>query len=316
MRLARKWLVVSLASAGLAFACASKQPPPPAIETQEAELSRPSAPEDPGTEPKAAAVVPAKSDAGQKPVAPSSSATQVTLLEPGAEPRREIRHTFVNGAKQKLKMSANTTVSGVNVAMPAISMTGPIDTQITELKAGNARFKLTGGPFKTGTSGGGELAGAMGSLLGRGAPQKIAGWGILDPRGFVTEFHLTEGGGMGESAPVETGDPFPAEPVGVGARWEVKTTLQEKEGPVQQVSTYTLLKADKKLVRTQVARVQTPLNPDSEGGAAESSGEITFQLGGIYPTGKLNMTRKMGLPLALDQGGTLQLSSEVTISKR
>jgi hypothetical protein len=247
------------------------------------------------------------------------SGTQVALLEPGAEPRQELRHVFKKGVKQKLKLDAKTTVSGVNVPIPAITLTGPMETEITKLDSGNAHFKLTGGPFKTGTAGGGggQLAGAMGSLLGGGAPQKIAGNGILDPRGFVKEFTLTEGAGPDGSAPVETGDPFPEEPVGVGGRWEVKTTLQEKEGPVQQVTTYTLLKADKKSVVTQMKRVQTPMDPNAEAGNAESSGELTFQIGGVYPTGKVTMSRKMSLGLGGGFGpSAIQLTSEMTIGKR
>lgn len=201
--------------------------------------------------------------------------------------------------------------------MPSLAMSGPIDTQIVEVKSGNAKFKLTAGPFKTSTSGGSAMAGAMGGLLGGGAAaQKISGWGILSPEGVMVEFHVESGGAMGQDAPVETGDPFPTEAVGKGARWEVKQLIQDRDGPVEQVSTYTLLKADKKQVQTEVHRVQTPLSPDATGGAAESSGELTFVFGAIYPTGKLNMTRKLTIDLpGLDAAG-IQMSSDVTISKR
>jgi hypothetical protein len=303
---------------GLAVACAGSKPPPPVIETQEADLDPPSSPpSSKGPEKDTAEKGDVTSvEAGKKPSTTATSTPTVTLLEAGAEPRKELRHTFVNGARQKLKMNAKTSVSGAGAGMPTLAMTGPIDTQITEVKAGNARFKLTAGPFKTSTSGGSGMASAMGSLLGGAAPQKISGWGILSPEGVMVEFHVAEGGAMGQEAPVETGDPFPTEPVGKGARWEVKQLLQEKDGQVEQVSTYTLLKADKKQVQTEVRRVQTPLNPDAPGGAAESSGELTFVFGAIYPTGKLSMTRKMSIDLpGLDAAG-FQMSSDVTIQKR
>jgi hypothetical protein len=303
---------------GLGVACAGSKPPPPVIETQEADLDPPSSPprsKDPDQDTAEKGDV-TSVEAGKKPPTTATSLPTVTLLEAGTEPRKELRHIFVNGARQKLKMNAKTSLSGAGAGMPSIAMNGPIDTQIIELESGNAKFKLTAGPFKTSTSGGSAMASAMGGLLGGAAPEKIAGWGILSPEGVMVEFHVESGGAMGQDAPVETGDPFPTEAVGKGARWEVKQLLREKEGQVEQVSTYTLLKADKKQVHTEVRRVQTPLNPDATGGAAESSGELTFAFGAIYPTGKLSMTRKMSIDLpGLDAAG-FQMSSDVTISKR
>lgn len=315
MRVAR-WLSLGCVTLGLALACAGSKPPPPVIETQEADLDAPPSTAKDTEKDTAEQGDLTSLDAGTNPVAVSGNSTPtVTLLEPGAEPRKELRHTFVNGARQKLKMNAKTAIAGM-AGMPTISLSGPMDTQIVEVKSGNAKFKIAGGPFKTSTSGGSDMAGAMGGLLGGAGPQKFSGWGVISPVGVVTEFHLQEGGKMGENAPVETGDPFPEEAVGAGARWEVKQTLQEKDGPVEQVSTYTLLKADKKQVQTEVSRVQTPLNPDAAGGTAESSGQLTFTLGSVYPTGKLTMTRKLSVDLpGLDAAG-IQLSSDVTIAKR
>lgn len=313
MKLAR-WLSLGCVTVGLALACAASKPPPPAIETQEADLDAPSTSAKETQADNAQKGDLTSMDAGAKPAVAGSSLPTVTLLEAGAEPRKELRHAFVNGARQKLKMDAKTSVAGV-AGIPVILLSGGIDTQIVELKSGNARFKLAGGPFKTSTSGGSDMASAMGGLLGGGAPPKFSGWGIVTPRGVVLEFH-SEGLAPGQEAPIETGDPFPEEAVGIGARWEVKQTLREKDGPVEQVSTYTLLKADKKQVHTEIRRVQTPLNPDAPGGTAESSGELTFTLGGVYPTGKLTMTRKLTMDLpGLDAAG-IQLSSDVTISKR
>lgn len=165
---------------GLAVTCAGSKPPPPVIETQEADLDPPSTPPaSKGSEKETAEKGDVTGvDAGKKP-STATATPVVTLLEEGAEPRKELRHKFVNGGRQKLKMDAKTAIAGAGGAMPSLAMSGPIDTQIVEVKSGNAKFKLTAGPFKTSTSGGSAMAGAMGGLLGGGAAaQKISGWGI------------------------------------------------------------------------------------------------------------------------------------------
>jgi hypothetical protein len=310
---------LALSLAGLCVACASKPPPPPVIETQEAEL----APTKPRPEPSSidsAGPAPTSVDVpGVKPGPTNGTATspEIELLEPGAEPRRELRHVFKKGSSEKLSIKAKTHVKGASMPLPSMSMNAPMDAQIIELsKTGDARFKFKAGPFKTSMGGGGEL-GALGGMLGNGAPEKIAGWGWITPQGVVREFHVEEGGNDGD-APVENGDPFPLEAVGVGARWEVRAMLEEKDGPVSQTSTYELLSVDKKAVHTKVHRVQAPLGSggDSAPGNATSDGELTFRFADVYPTGSLRMVRALKLDMPGLDGEGMKIDSEVTIGKR
>jgi hypothetical protein len=307
----------------LLAACASKPPPPPVIETQEAELgprqSKSEAPEK--SAPAAATAESASAGAAPTPIAAAegggSSAPQVKLLQAGAEPRRPLRHAFGKG-KQLLSMKAKTKVKGANLPLPIISLSAPMEAQIVEVnKAGEARFKFQAGPFKSGTGGGGGVAGALGGLMGGGggAPEKIAGWGWLTNRGVMKEFHVEEGATDGD-APVETGDPFPEEAVGVGASWQVTSVVSEKDGPVQQVSVYELTKLEKKAAHTKLTRTQTPVGQGDGAATATSSGELVFRFGDVYPTGRLEMTRSMSLALPGLDGSALQLASEVVISKR
>lgn len=315
----------ALAALALALAaCASKPPPPPVIETQEAELGR-GQQTSAGAEENAAR--PADTAAPSGPAtaptplaakeATASSTPEVKLLETGAEPRRPLRHAFGKGT-QLSSMKAKTRVKGANLPLPTISLSAPMKAQIVEVnKAGEARFKFEAGPFASGSGGGGGMAGALGGLMGGGggAPKKIAGWGWMTSRGVMKEFHVEEGATDGD-APVETGDPFPEEAVGVGARWEVTSVVQEKDGPVQQHSVYQLVKLDKKAAHTKLARTQIPVGQAGGAAVAQSSGELVFRFGDIYPTGRLEMTRTMNLALpGLDATG-IELASEVTISKR
>lgn len=307
-----------------AAACASKPPPPPVIETQEAELGRPREPSGPSADAKAppgAAVTQPGQTPTPQPIADLAGGPDVKLLEAGAAPRRVLSHAFKKGDKQKLRMKAKTKLKGANLPLPTVGLDAPMDCRIVEVNAtGEARFEFNAGPFKTSTSGGGGGLGGMlgGAAIGAGAPEKVAGWGWITPRGLVREFHLEEGASQGD-APVERGDPFPKEAVGVGARWEVRSVFEEKGQSVQQTSMYELLKLEPKLVHTKVSRSQVPVgSADASGpGSASSSGELTYRLGEVYPTGHLSMSRALELDLTgLGGGPPIMMSSDVTISKR
>lgn len=311
--------VLLLLALGGAPGCASKPPPPPVIETQEAELGRPAERSQPVAETHGSG--PAVTHPGEpttpQPIADSGAGPEVTLLEPGDAPRRTLVHAFKKGGKQKLRMKAKTKVKGVT--LPTIDLDVPMDSTIVEVNAsGEARFEFKAGPFKTSAGGGGGLAGMLGGALGSGAPEKVAGWGWITPAGLVREFHVEEGASEGD-APVEKGDPFPSQAVGVGARWQVRSTFEEKGVSVQQTSTYELVKLEPKAVHTKLTRVQVPTgSADPSGpGSAKSSGTLVYRLGEVYPTGHLAMTRALEMDLTgLGGAPAITMSSDVTISKR
>ena len=337
MRRAGLLLLLTIA---LGVGCAAKKPPPPVIETQEAELGgsdseRPIAKKAPVLEPKTtAAPTPVDDDAAPKPrggTASVGSTPVVKLLEPGKAPRKVAKHTFRTGSTQKLMMRSKTRVSG-NLPVPTLTLDGPINVKITEVNGdGAGRFSLDAGPFKQGQSapkGGGGLSGMLGGLLGGlgggaasamggGPPEKIAGWGWVNPQGSVTEFHVTEGAGD-DQAPVEVGDAFPTEPIGVGARWEVRVTIDDKDGPVEQTSTYQLVSFSGTTLKAKVKRVQVPASGSSsdDPGGGESEGLLTFHLGSLYATGKTTMQKALKLNLPGMDNAQFKMSSEVDIQKR
>lgn len=328
-RFVRRSRTASFVGALALAACASKPPPPPVIETQEAELGQTSATEPspvPSDVPVAEGSGPTPVPGGEAPpaaVGETAATGDVTLLEPGSAPRRELRHVFKKGASQRLSMKAKTRVKGASMPLPTITLDAPMESRIVELNpAGEARFQFKAGPFKTGMGGGGGmgagLGGMLGGAVGASAPEKVSGWGWITARGVVREFHVEEGASDGD-APVEKGDPFPEQAVGVGARWEVRSTFEEKGVLVQQTSTYELVKLEAKAVYTNVSRVQVPVGSTdgSKAGSAKSSGQLVFRLGDVYPTGRLSMTRALEFDLTgLGGGAPLVMASEVTIAKR
>jgi hypothetical protein len=302
------------------LACASKSPPPPVIETQAAEIGgRQAEREQPAetTEPRVGKLgqQPAPEPAASAEPGPISDQPQITLLEAGTEPRRVLRHKFKKGARQQLTMHSTTNVSGSPMPLPPFSLDAPLETTITEVnRAGDAKFSFRAGPFKTRAQGGGGLGALLGGLGASQAPERVAGWGWMTPQGVVREQHVTEGMQDGD-APVETGDPFPAEAIGVGARWRVRLVLAEKGKNYRQTSHYELLELGAKSIKTKLSRVQESL-AGADQPVAQSSGELDYTFGQIYPTGRLSMMRDVELPIPGAEQLGLKMSSEVTIKKK
>ena len=315
----RVWIL-----AGVLAACGGSKPPPPVIETQAADVGEPEPkpPEpDSDTKPKEVPEVvgkPVGEPGGPTPIGGGESTSvaggpEITVLDAGKEPRKELRHKFKKGARQKLFMQSKTKVSGTPMPLPTLGMDAPIEAKITEVNAaGEAKFSFTAGPFKTSGAGGGG-GGALGAMLGAAAPSKVAGWGWITAQGVVKEQHVTEGGQ--EDTQLETGDPFPADAIGVGARWEVKSTLTEKGKQYVQTSTYDLVKLTGTSVSTKVRRLQEPLGTSGDP-IAESSGELVYKLGQVYPTGRLSMTRDVDIALPGAENLGIKMSSDVTIKNR
>ncbi len=305
-----------------AVACASSKPPPPVIETQPADIGPSARKSEPESEPDTASVgeptnvgepsAPKLGVGGQASVTAEAGQPEITVLDAGKEPRKVLRHTFKKGAHQKLAMHSTTQISGAAMPLPSFALDAPIVAKITEVNAaGDAKFSYTAGPFKTKAQGGGALTSLLGGIGGGSAPEKVAGWGWITPQGVVREQHVTEGMKDGD-APVETGDPFPAEAIGVGARWEVKSVITEKGTKYRQTSSYDLVQLVRGVVKTKVSRVQEPL-AGADGPVAESSGELAYKLGQIYPTGRLSMTRAVDVAIPGAEQLGLKMSSEVTI---
>ncbi len=318
---------------GCVLACASKKPPPPMIETRAADVGvGRDEPEREPTElakkPKPAQgseTVPVPAGEAPKPLetqggpipAAGGGAPRVTLLKPGAEPRKVAKHAFRKGAKQRLKFASTSKITGVSLPLPDIRMSAPINIRIIQVsKDGDAKFTYSAGPFAVG-QGGGALGGILGGLaggLGSKMPERVVATGWVTPQGIVREFNVEQGGKDGD-APVEVGDAFPKEPIGRGAEWQVDVTLDEKKGPVNQTSRYELLSFAGKTVKVKVRRTQQPVGGSADG-AGSSEGTLSFTLGGFYPTGRSSMDKAMNVALPGMGSTPIRMKSTVNVTKR
>ncbi len=184
----------------------------------------------------------------------------VTLIDAGAEPRQPLRFRAQIGASETLdttmRVSLRQTVDGTvfpKQKLPLIQVTLEIVvTDVTE--EGDIRYEFA----YTKADAIGEhgvppmlvdvTRGPLGSLVG------LRGTGVTTDRGFArrAEIKVPAGGAsrllqwhvekMRQSLEQMT-PPFPAEPVGLGATWQVMTTTRQGEFTVRQTALVTLAAA-------------------------------------------------------------------------
>jgi hypothetical protein len=183
--------------------------------------------------------------------AASNAAADVTLLDAGAAPRRVLRYTFTKGASESLSMRQQMgmaiEVNGMAMPsqpIPATLMTLKLDVaDVTASGAADVRAEIVQVDVDT--------VGANPMLL---APLRAA---LAPMQGVVVSYRVAPNGqveqvSLSENAPVGTpvaqalgsteqlSVAFPAEPVGVGARWKAMRTVQQNGVTIQQTMEYTV----------------------------------------------------------------------------
>jgi hypothetical protein len=345
----RSWSAVVVALA-LALACQKKAAPTPASEPSAAASTPPAAPS------MLASVVPAPEPAPVEsaPAAPSASiaqprarpsktvggaSTTVKLLEPGVEPRRELRYRYEKGRVERARLISGTVltmeVAGQKLelpAMPDLEMNANI--RIVELLAsGGARRQLV--IDKVDLKKGGldpSLRDDVGDALAR--LEGLKGRDVIDPRGFIHELELEKVQVRPElrqfleslqQALGQMGAPFPEEPVGKGARWQIETKVAQQGLELRQRATYELLEIEGDKGRTKMELQQrSPAGAVSPPGLppgiqaellsldSRGSGELRFDLGRMVPDGHVTTKSKIRVRTKLPTGGSQDATMNVT----
>ncbi len=227
----------------------------------------------------------------------------VELVEAGASPQRALRHRFVAGQTQPVRLRVQSEMRMMmgdrdnTVPMPILRLDvrfGP--TTITE--SGNLRYAFL--VTDVGTSGGTDedinarVQEQITGLVGANGHTE------LDDHGRVVsfEYQLVEGAspqlqqqaGILRDALTRLLPRFPDEPVGVGAEWRVSDTLSLPNMQVGVVTSY-------RLVSWQGDRIELSLNThtvDEDGEPANparidvsGSGRLRFELGTLRAHGRL-----------------------------
>jgi hypothetical protein len=335
----------------LALACQNKDAPTPASEPSAAPIASPALAVPSGLA--SVAPSPAPSPVESAPPAPSASvaeprarpsktvagaSTTVKLLEPGSEPRRELRYAYDKGRVERARLVSGTSltmeVAGQKLelpAMPDLEMNAVI--RIVELlPSGSARRRLT--IDKVDLKKGGldpSLQGDVEKALAR--LEGLKGRDLIDRRGFIHELELEKIQAQPElrqflesmqQALGQMGAPFPEEAVGKGARWRIETKVSQQGLELRQSATYELVELEGDQGRTKMElRQRSPagsVNPPGlpPGVKAEllsldsrGSGELRFDLGRMVPDGHVTTKSKIKVRTELPTGGTQDATMNV-----
>lgn len=176
---------------------------------------------------------------------------ETELIDPGAEPRQELRYRFEEGQRGTMGMEVGIAVSNLMDGAPVMDMemlmSAEVDTLVSEVyEDGSARIEMvyTGYELDLGE----QLAQAEVDFVS----DMFVGlemWQIIDPLGAVLEVGLAD-----DDLPPElqqelldtttATQPLPVEPVGLGARWVAQGSMDAEGIPMQLTVTSEVLELD------------------------------------------------------------------------
>lgn len=258
------------------------------------------------------------------PAAPPSPV--VKLLEPGADPKIDLSMKPAAGLAQSalltMTIDADMNVGGQQVPMKFPPFKMGVSLKVDEVRAnGDIAFSI-----KVDSADVGETADVIPAVMEamKGAIGKVVGMGgksVVDAHGVTKEAKFE----VPPDAPNEVKQvvdsfqqsigqmaiPFPAEPVGVGAKWQSTVALEQMQLKVDQTSTYEIVSIEGSVVKVKFS-VQLNAPPQAMKSAQMKAGleatlnkfqgsgvnEATFDLTKVLPvssSGKNAITMDMSL---------------------
>ncbi len=288
---------------------------------------------------------PVWADSGNK-IGGIGKGPEVTLKSRGKGKRQKLRYAVPRGTKETMQIDMGMTMSmsmGGNtmgdMVMPIMRMR--MEVEVTDVDAkGRMRqqFRYTGTELLD-TPGvqpmvKASIQQAVSSL------QTMQGYAIVDSRGLTLEggFELGENADPQvaqltsslEQSIQQMSSPLPAEAVGVGAEWEVKSQLENNGIVVMQTARYRLKKFTKHGVVcdvsiSQTAAKQTIQNPAMPPGSSaellsmngRGSGNVRIPLRRLTPTSHAQVASEMDMRMTIageDRNMGMKLSLDMKIA--
>ena len=253
-------------------------------------------------------------------------ATEILVVDAGAEPRRELRYTWTDEHEEQVQAVISVGIEAVEGGVRLMRMELPISmtilSRVTDVaEDGRARIAMlfddiAFGPLDASGGGLGEgdvAADAFAQTMDE-ATQLLTGirsWQVMDDRGLV----LRSGTELPPGVPTEVEEQLnqasgsipllPEEPVGLGARWE-STGTTVNQGVTLSVTTETELTAIQgdEITLTMSVRladgesdIPVTSNPFDVFGL-QGTGTTVLDLSGIFP-------RDLSVELAMTMAGDL-----------
>jgi hypothetical protein len=265
---------------------------------------------------------------------------EVRLLEAGSAPRRALRYRFERQERAVMEMvmamGMKMTVGAAgpqDVALPPILMRMSIQPEPARAD-GSLRyaFRLD----KTEAQGGGldpNVLEAMRAELAR--TEGLAGEVLVDARGFTLEADMRVPPGAGQQVKDmvekmrqqlrQMSCPLPEEPVGQGARWEVRTHVQADLFRVEQRAVYQLRSQDGERIELGVELIQSaprqavqlPQAPQARaellGLESKGSGSMRVDLGSLVPDSRVTSQTRMKMQVAMGDQAPQEIVTDLTL---
>lgn len=260
---------------------------------------------------------------------------KVELLSAGADPKKELRYAFKKGSKEKIDLTTTTklamTMAGKTMdapSTPPVSMIVSLevlsvdDSGVAKRKLAVEKVRMEGAP--PAAPGQPDIAAQLGSL------EKLRGRDEVDSRGVVRAIKMEFAGSNDPQLKAiansmeqnfgQLGAPFPEEAVGVGAKWRVKTRLEQLGFRLEQTATYKLSSLDGDKGKLEITiqqkapagKLQLPGIPagaaaDLESMKGNGTGDVAFDLARSVPVGKMQTTAD--IHVKINMGAEVQSSS-------
>lgn len=186
----------------------------------------------------------------------------VKLLGAGSEPKAELRYTPDLGREERadvtLGLDTTMEIGGmpVPVQMPPVVMR--VGTKVLGLEADGVRYEYRVLDLRIEDGAARALEGELKGIVGTKATV------VLTPTGHIrsAEYSVAPGAPPELLANLrrsmsDAGTPLPVQAVGVGARWQVRETIDSAGLPVDRTTTYTLRALDDRRATLDVAVTQT-----------------------------------------------------------
>lgn len=199
---------------------------------------------------------------------PTSAQNQVELLSTGAEPKQQLRFTPPANAKQTVQMTMNMDMAMSVAGQPQQALDSPpiqvtMEAQVTNVDANGdvyANFSYTKADVIASANTPPQLVDALRSQI-----QNIIGLSgslVIDNQGNTKQVDLNlpeelnpntkQMVGQISASLKQLSSPVPAQPVGVGAKWQVPRSVTANGMTLDQTATYELVDLKDNVATMQV----------------------------------------------------------------
>lgn len=257
-------------------------------------------------------------------LANAQTPSTVRLLEPGSGERQPLRYRFESGRTETARMDSTVqmTLAATGLELPVVAAT-PITMEMrlrTAEVAADGSARISFEVLSAQATGDGPTVAQVNAALA--GVKGLSGSYSLDTRGQVDRNQVSVSGlATGAAAPSvadlqeqmqQLAPPLPAEPVGVGARWQAVQQASTNGLEATQTTEYTLRsrKGDQVEIEVKVVDVSLPdlssLVPGASVSSASTSGggTLAMDLARLVPRGSQDI--EMAIAMTLNVQGTTQ----------